>query len=202
MRVPGVETGRLTGRGVSSVSSVSSVWRSAAMALGLLACLLLAACGVTTAPGLGGQSSAKTTPAPTGTPATPSSDTQLPTGSVVLTVASAKYTRSSTIIVTLTNRGSGSIFAYDHQTSCTILSLQRQTSGGGQTVGACALGILTRQIEIRAGETMKIALAPGAGTIRAAPWPAGTYHAVLRYTLRAQATSPAATVTTGDFTVA
>ncbi len=200
MRVPVVETGRLTGRGVGSVSSV---WRSAAMALGLLACLLLAACGVTTTPGLGGQSSAKTTPAPTGTPATPSvADTQLPTSSVVLTVASATYTRSSTIIVTLTNRGSGSIFAYDHQTSCTILSLQRQTSGGGQTVGACALGILTRQIEIRAGETMKIALAPGAGTIRAAPWPAGTYHAVLRYTLRAQATSPGATVTTGDFTVA
>jgi hypothetical protein len=197
MRVPLLETVRLTSRGVPSV------WRSAAIALGLLGCLLLAACGVTPAPGLGGQSSANTTPAPTGTPATPAAaDTQLPSGSVVLTVASGEYTRSSTIIVTLTNRSSGSIFAYDHQTSCTILSLQRQTSGGGQTVGACALGILTRQIEIRAGETMKIALAPGAGTIRAAPWPAGTYHAVLRYTLRAQATSPGATAMTGEFTVA
>ena len=197
MRIPLLGMARMTRRGMCGV------WQPAAIALGLLACLLLAACGVTTAPGLGGQSSAKTTPAPTGTPATPSAaDTQLPTGSVVLTVASASYTRSSTIIVTLTNRSSGSIFAYDHQTSCTILSLQRQTSSGWQTVGSCAMGILTRQIEIRAGETMKIALAPGAGTIRAAPWPAGTCHAVLRYTLRAQATSPGATVTTGDFTIA
>lgn len=177
------------------------LWRPAPLALCLLACLFLAACGVSTATGQDGQlASTHTTPSPSLAPS--ASSTSLPVHGVTLTVAQATYARSSTIIVTLTNGGASPIFAYDHQTSCTILSLQRQTSGGWQTVGECALGVLTRQVEIHAGETMKIALAPGAGTIRAAPWPAGTYRAVLRYTLDGKAASAGVTVTATDFTIA
>lgn len=175
--------------------------RPAPLALCLLGCLLLAACGVSTATGRDGQlASIHTTPSPALTPST--SPTSSPAHGVTLAVARPTYSRSSTITVTLTNGSAGAIYAYDHQTSCTILSLQRQASSGWQTVGECALGVLTRQIEIRAGETMKIALAPGAGTIRAAPWPAGTYRAILRYTLDGKATGAGNTVTTSDFTVA
>ena len=182
-------------------------WRPAPLALCLLGCLLLAACGVSTGLGQGGQSAS--TPMTPMTPTTPTpslapsaSPTSPPAHGVTLTVAHASYSRSATITVTLINGGASPIFAYDHQTSCTILSLRRQTSSGWQTVGECALGVLTHQIEIHAGETMKIALAPGAGTIRAAPWPAGTYRALLHYTLDGQATSASNTVTTSEFTVA
>lgn len=175
--------------------------RPAPLALCLLGCLLLAACGVSTATGRDGQlASIHTTPSPTLTPSV--SPTSPPAHGVILTVARSTYTRSSTITVTLTNGSAAAIYAYDHQTSCTILSLQRLVSSGWQTVGECALGVLTRQVEIHAGETMKISLAPGAGTIRAAPWPAGTYRAILRYTLNGQATDVGNTVTTDDFTVA
>jgi hypothetical protein len=109
-----------------------------------------------------------------------------PTAAVVLTTDHPSYATTSTIIVTLTNHRLDSIFAFDHQTSCTILTLQRQTASGWQTVGGCALGRMTQQIEIKAGTTLKIPLAPNAGQIHPAPWPAGTYRAVLGYALQRQ----------------
>ena len=126
-----------------------------------------------------------------------------PTDAVTLTPDHSSYSASSTITVSVTNHRDTSIFTFDHQTSCTILSLQRQAASGWQNVGGCAMGIAMRRVEIKAGETMKIALSPGAGQIHATPWPAGTYQAVLRYTLSGQSVGAAGvTVATPTFTVA
>lgn len=173
------------------------------LVLCLLVGLLSVACGVSIAPGQTGQSPDETpghTPISAVSPsATP---TQLPAQGVTLSSDRGAYSPTSTIIVTLANRGSSSIFAPNHQTGCTILTLQRETSSDWQPVGRCALGILTHLVEVRAGETMRILLAPGAGEFRPTPWPTGTYHAVLRYTLDGQATEADTIVATANFIVA
>jgi len=168
--------------------------------------LTLAACGVTTA---GEQQPGGTTSGtPTATAASTASSgggtpvsSVPPTGAVTLTTDQASYTTSSTILVTLTNHRSTSIFAFDHQTSCTILTLQRQTASGWQAVGGCALGRMTVQVEIQAGANMKITLAPAAGQIHPTPWPAGTYRAVLSYALQKQEMATGDSATTPTFAI-
>jgi len=152
--------------------------------------LTLAACGVTTTgeQQLGDPTSGSptTTTASTTTPrGTPVASVR-PSDAITLTTDHASYSTSATIIVTLINGRSTSIFTFDHQTSCTILTLQRQTASGWQPVGGCAQGRMTVQVEIQAGANMKITLSPTAGQIHPAPWPAGTYRAVLNYSLQKQ----------------
>jgi hypothetical protein len=122
-----------------------------------------------------------------------------PTQAIALSSDRTHYTSSSTITVTLTNQYLTSIITFDHQSGCTILTLQRQTNSGWQPVGACAMGRATRQITIAAGETIQIMLAPGAGQLQARLWPTGTYRAVFHYTLPEQDT--VAAVDTAVFTI-
>jgi hypothetical protein len=124
-----------------------------------------------------------------------------PTQAVTLTTDRSSYSPSSAIKVTLINHRSTSIFAYDHQTSCTILSLQRQTNGGWQVTGGCALGRVTQQIEIKAGETMQITLAPEMGQIHATPWPTGTYRIALQYGVPGQDIGVGSLVVTSIFAI-
>ena len=125
-----------------------------------------------------------------------------PTDAVTLTPDHSSYSASSTITVSVTNHRDTSIFTFDHQTSCTILTLQRQTSSGWQNVGGCALGRATQRVEIKAGETMTITLAPSAGQIRATPWPTGTCRAALHYVPPGQnAGAAGTTVTTATFAI-
>ena len=182
-------------------------WRSGHMALATFAAfalpllLLLSACGVSTT-STGGAAQGTGTASSTMTPGGTNVSTT-PTDAVALTPDHSTYTASSTIVVTVTNNRDTSIFTFDHQTSCTILVLQRQDASGWKNVGGCAMGIATRRVEIKAGETMKIALAPGAGQIHATPWAAGTYRATVHYTLPGQDVGAAGvTVATPTFTVA
>lgn len=169
--------------------------------------LTLAACGVTTTSGQqpgGTTSGTPTTTATTASTATPGGkpvSSVPPTGAITLTTDHGSYTASATIIVTLINHRSTSIFTFDHQTSCTILTLQRQTASGWQTVGGCSLGRMTAQVEIHAGATMKITIAPTAGQIHPTPWPVGTYRAVLNYSLQKQEMATGDTATTPTFAI-
>lgn len=165
--------------------------------------LTLAACGVTTGEQPGGTTSSTSTAtaASTVTPGGTPMSSVPPTGAVTLTTDQASYSTSGTIIVTLINHRSTSIFTFDHQTSCTILTLQRQTASGWQAVGGCAMGRMTVQVEIQAGTTMKITLAPNAGQIHPTPWPAGTYRVVLNYSLQKQEMATGDTATTPTFAI-
>ena len=107
-----------------------------------------------------------TTATPGGTPVS----SVPPTDAITLTTDHASYTTSSTIIVTLINGRSTSIFTFDHQTSCTILTLQRQTTTGWQPRRWLCAGAYDRAAsEVKAGATMKITLAPGAGQMHRHP---------------------------------
>lgn len=167
--------------------------------------LTLAACRVTTTgeqqPGGATSSTPTATAASTATPGGTPVSSVPPTDAITLTTDHGSYTTSATIIVTLINHRSTSIFTFDHQTSCTILTLQRQTSSGWQAVGGCAQGRMTVQIEIQAGANMKLTLAPTAGQIHPTPWPAGTYRAVLSYSLQKQEMAMGNTATTPTFAI-
>ena len=192
-------------RRISSVSQRGAVRHLAPLALTLaLIVPLLAACGVSTGPGdvSSGTPTVSPSASATSVASTPTMSTQPPTSAVTLSADQTAYSPSSTIIVKLTNNRSTSIFTFDHQTSCTILTLQRQTSSGWQNVGGCALGRATQRVEIKAGETMTITLAPSAGQIRATPWPTGTCRAALHYVLPGQnAGAAGTTVTTATFAI-
>jgi|SRR5690242_7420235 len=168
--------------------------------------LTLAACGVTTGeqqPGGATSSTPTATAASTTTPGGTPVPTVPPAGAIALSTDRASYTTSGNIniIVTLINGRATSIFAFDHQTSCTILRLQRQTASGWQAVGGCAQGRMTVQVEIKAGAKMKITLAPTAGQMHPTPWPAGTYRVALNYSLQKQEMATGATATSPTFAI-
>ena len=162
--------------------------------------LVLAACGTTPTNGNAAGNAATSTATTGGKPVSSVPPTTPPTNSVTLTIDHAAYTPSSSIVVTLVNHRSTSIFSFDHQTSCTILTLQRQTANGWENVGNCAMGRLTRQIEIAAGDKMQVTLAPGAGQLKPTPWPAGTCRVILHYALAGQ-DAASNSVTTATFTI-
>lgn len=159
-------------------------WHRIGMLAPLVLVLLLAGCGVSTT--IGGAPSGDATATATATPGGTPVSSVPPTSAVTLSADHASYSPSSTITITVTNNRSTSIFTFDHQTSCTILTLQRQKASGWENVGGCAMGRATRQVEIKAGATMQVTLAPGAGQMQAIPWPTGTYRAVLNYALQPQ----------------
>jgi hypothetical protein len=170
----------------------------------LVLVLLLAACGVTTTsdqqPGSATNGALTPTTSSATSGGTPVSSVP-PTDAVTLSSDRRSYTTSSTITVTLINHRSTSIFTFDHQTSCTIIALQRQTDTGWKITGECLLESPTKLVEIKAGQTMKIALAPGTGAIRPTPWPSGTYRAVLQYALSGQDMGAGVIAATPTFTI-
>lgn len=155
--------------------------------------LMLAACGVPA----NGTASGTPTASQGGTPVS----SEPPTSAVTLVNDHSSYTPSSAITVAVTNHRATSIFTFDHQTSCTILTLERQTTSGWEATGGCAMGRPTKRVEIKAGETMQILLAPDAGQIHATPWPTGTYRVVLRYTLQNGDTATGTMVASPTFSI-
>ena len=155
--------------------------------LTLIGVALLAGCG-----GAGGQTAeggapTGATPAVRLTPtltitATASANAGTPTaGPVTLTLDKQQYSANDTITITVTNNGATAIFVADHQTACTIISLEINVNGAWQPIRDCQQMTATRLIEIMAGATSVQKLAPGAGRITNKPWAAGTYRATLTY---------------------
>jgi hypothetical protein len=168
------------------------------VALPLGVAFLLTACGIpANTSGANDALSAASTASPGRKPVTANP----PANAVSLSSDHASYTPASTIVVTLSNTLATSVRTFDHQTNCTIVTLQRQTTSGWTNVGGCAMMIATRIVEITTGETRKIALSPGAGQIHATPWPAGTYRVVLHYALPGQDLSAGTLATTPTFTI-
>jgi len=120
----------------------------------------------------------------------------------VVAVGAATYTTTDVIAVTVRNQLGSDVFAPDHQTSCTVVQLQIMNNGAWQNQGGCSLGMATRLIPIKAGSSMAVTLAPGAGQIRTKPWPAGSYRIVFTYHVGSAApTSAGETVYSAPFTV-
>ena len=121
-----------------------------------------------------------------------------PTHGVVVEVGAATYHVNDTINVNVKNALTADITATDHQTSCTIVQLQMQTSTGWQNQGGCAMGTPTRRMPMKAVNTTAVALSPSAGQISAKPWPAGTYRVAFTYQIGEGASE---TVVSSTFTI-
>lgn len=179
-------------RGLRSMTDAVFV----ALLLGVV--LMLATCGVpASTAGSNDALSAASTASSGRTPVTANP----PANAVSLSSDHASYTPLSTVTVTLSNTLTTSVRTFDHQTNCTIVTLQRQTTSGWSNLGGCATMIATRIVEIAAGETRKIALSPGAGQMHATPWPTGTYRVIVHYALPGQDMSAGNTATTPTFTI-
>lgn len=68
---------------------------------------------------------------------------------VTLTLNQQHYTADSLILVTIHNGSQHTIWARDHQTSCTVLALERITQNSWYRVGQCATATPTRAEQYR-----------------------------------------------------
>ena len=132
--------------------------------VGIVAVFLLAGCGHNAGSGA--------TPSPTGKP---------PTLPVTLQVGATNYQRGSSIRVTIQNQSGQTIYFADHRTNCTVLLLERQTTGPWEPVASCKLMIATRLHSLKTGETSVITI------ITTDQWPTGHYHARLDYSFQQDA---------------
>lgn len=152
-----------------------------------------AMCAVLTLLALGGLAACRQTTGGTGSV----SETG-PTHGVVVEVGAANYHANDTINVNVKNELTADITVTDHQTSCSIVQLQIQTSSGWQNQGGCAMGTPTRRMPMKAGNTTAVALSPSAGQISVKPWPAGTYRVAFTYQIGESASE---TVVSAPFTI-
>lgn len=174
--------------------------RRGLLALGCALVLVLAGCGVT-AGGAAGSSSA-TSPATatsSATAATKTANASTATGGVVtLSVGAAQYAASERIVVTIHNTGGDTLYVQQHNTSCSMILLQRLVTGVWQPVYPCINGFPHPTIgRVTPDSSFAVQLVPvvsgdaeGAGGGIA--WPAGTYRASLHYV-----TSPTASFSQG-----
>ena len=140
----------------------------------------LAACGVSSGGSTANTPGENATPMPTlangqGS-ATPAPD------SVTLLLDKAQYAASDTLTITLYNKVATPITASDHQSACTIVTVQMQRNDAWVNVGKCLQGTPTRRITLDANSTMAITVAPGASNLAPnAQWQAGTYRVAFTY---------------------
>lgn len=164
------------------------------LALGCALVVLLAGCGVTTAGSLEDTSGASstTTNAATATASARASAATATTkasgatsGAVTLSVGAGHYSTSDRVVVTVRNIGDTTIFAQQHNTSCSLILLERLVNGAWQPVYPCNDGFPHPTVgEITPGSTKIVQLVPivtGNAEAIGGQWQTGTYRAALSY---------------------
>jgi Bacterial Ig-like domain len=170
--------------------------------------MCVVSCGQTTISSSGQTSdtSAQTTPTQTqaGATMTPGSNPSPATAGVTLTLNQQHYSADSLIIVTIHNGSQQTIWAADHQTSCTVLTLERQSQGSWYRVGQCALSTPTRVVSIGPGASLTQRLTSQQEMDTGAGWQTGTYRVTLTFHLGNDSSSLAGgdTVHSAQFTIA
>lgn len=165
----------------------------------------LVSCGQTTRSPSGQSASGQTptagqqagaTMTPTGKPSSTASE-------VTLTLDQQHYSADSLIIVTIHNGSQSPIWAADHQTSCTVLVLERLNQGSWYRVGQCATAIATRILSIQPGASLVQRLSSYQEMDTGAGWQTGTYRVTLTYGMGNDASALAGgnTVHTVEFTI-
>jgi hypothetical protein len=135
----------------------------------------LAACAATSEP-IGGHAASATESAQSAT-ATPTAtavrQTPANPGRVTVTVDKTHYAPTDTITVTIFNGLAASVSTTDHQTNCTMVTLERSVNGAWQTIAPCRLMTPTRVVPIPPGATTQ--------RLGSTAWPVGTYRVVFHY---------------------
>jgi len=90
------------------------------------------------------------------------------------------YSATDPITATISNGLATSIWAADHQSACTVLTVEMQQGNQWVPIARCRSMIATRMIPFAAGSQTTVRLL-GAGTDPHNVWPAGTYRARFSY---------------------
>jgi hypothetical protein len=168
-------------------------WTSAAFAAPLL--LLLGGCGLSR-PAVGaGQSGGPTASA---TRVATATMTVIPTlGAVTLHLGQTHTGVTDAVSVTVANDLPTAILVEDHQSECTVVTLERQQGGGWLAVAPCQLETPTRLLSIPSGTAQTVTLRPEGGP-QPRLWQAGTYRFALHYSAGEEwQTNPAALAPAG-----
>jgi hypothetical protein len=115
-----------------------------------------------------------------------------------------RYSACQNIQVVIANGLRATIYAVDHQTSCTIVTLQQQVGGTWQATGGCLLATVTRFYAIKHSTAVAQILHPGSGSLRSQVngWAAGTYRIAFKWFLGGpEALHPSPTVYSSPFTI-
>lgn len=160
------------------------------MLVGLIA---LGGCGVSAAgAGAGPNGNSTRLPSPTASVTPPAAT--ITRGAVTVATSNSQFARGETVTVYINNGLSQSIFVADHQTACSLVTIELQSASGWRPLAPCRMMTPTRAIEIASGAT-KTQLIPSANLL-----PAGTYRIRLAYALQVFGSST--NVYSGLFTVA
>jgi hypothetical protein len=112
-----------------------------------------------------------------------------------------QYGASDGIIATVVNGLATTIWVADHQTNCSILTVEIQQGTQWVPVGRCRSMIATRMMPIAGGSQTPVQLL-NAGSAPQNTWPAGTYRAKLTYmSSETSATGPSGVVYSSLFTI-
>ncbi|MBF6590784.1 MAG: hypothetical protein IVW57_09685 [Ktedonobacterales bacterium] len=115
---------------------------------------------------------------------TPIPNTTVTPGQLTTTSDRSRYSLCDTIQVVIANGLQASVTAADHQTSCSLVTLQRLVNGTWAPQGRCPLETPTRLYEIAPGTAIAQQLTPGSGSFSrtgASGWAAGTYRIAFTY---------------------
>jgi hypothetical protein len=106
----------------------------------------------------------------------------LTVGQVRVVVEADRYGSCDTIPVWAGNGLDHSISGTDHQSDCTIVTLQHRVADTWETLARCLLATPTRVVVLPSMHANFIPLAPGgSGTQQGGAWPAGTYRVAFSY---------------------
>src|SRR5712691_9812912 len=99
-----------------------------------------------------------------------------PPASVTLRIEAASYRMNDTVTVTIMNQSQQTVSFADHQSSCSVILLERQNGSAWDHMAPCRLTTQTRLLSLDAGQSMRVSIPPPG------QWPGGQYHARLDFT--------------------
>lgn len=158
-------------------------WTSAGFVL--LPLLFLSGCGPSGLSGGAGQQGAAT-------PSTTASATRVatmtvtpPPGAVTLLLGQTHAGVTDAVSVTVANGLPTTIVVADHQSECTVVTLERQAGAKWLAVASCQLETPTRLLPIPSNAARTVKLQPADGP-QPHVWQAGTFRFMLQYSTGAQ----------------
>jgi hypothetical protein len=170
-------------------------WTSAAVAAALL--LLFGGCGLSRPAAGAGQSGGPTASATRVATATATTMVIPTPGAVTLHLGQTHAAVTDAVSVTVANDLPTAILVEDHQSECTVVTLERQQGGGWLAVAPCQLETPTRLLPIPSGTAQTVTLRPEGGP-QPRLWQAGTYRFALHYSAGEEGqTNPAALAPAG-----
>jgi hypothetical protein len=141
----------------------------------------------------------------TASPATASSGRETPStnGVVSLTLNRSSYGADDSVLVTIVNGLTRSIWVADQRAGCSSVSIERSAHGAWTRVGNCAPPRVGPPVSIAPGASLLQRLFFAAGGFdTGAGWPAGLYRATLTYKMNsADGSGAALTIHSAEFTV-